>query len=140
MMFRDKGTVLNRLKIATDQQIKEHQDGNGSTNNKLCNAIPLPFVYPSSTQDMTRDEIASEKVALQKSLLYYESIHGRPVSIVIFVSNGLSISVNAIVWLLNVRTCPTFIKIYKEKQQNGDVDDWLGVIVNSNYNWCKVLR
>ncbi|XP_069086361.1 protein FAM13A isoform X2 [Pleurodeles waltl] len=31
-------------------------------------------------KDMTRDEIASEKVALQKALLYYESIHGRPVT------------------------------------------------------------
>lgn len=28
---------------------------------------------------MTRDQIAAEKVALQKALLYYESIHGRPV-------------------------------------------------------------
>ncbi|ETE65759.1 Protein FAM13A, partial [Ophiophagus hannah] len=34
----------------------------------------------SKPSDMTRDEIASEKVALQKSLLYYESIHGRPVT------------------------------------------------------------
>ncbi|XP_078532236.1 protein FAM13A isoform X2 [Lissotriton helveticus] len=31
-------------------------------------------------KDLTRDEIASEKVALQKALLYYESIHGRPVT------------------------------------------------------------
>lgn len=30
-------------------------------------------------QDMTKDQIANEKVALQKALLYYESIHGRPV-------------------------------------------------------------
>lgn len=30
-------------------------------------------------QDMTREQIAAEKVALQKALLYYESIHGRPV-------------------------------------------------------------
>uniref|UniRef100_A0A8D0WRM8 FAM13A-like domain-containing protein n=1 Tax=Sus scrofa TaxID=9823 RepID=A0A8D0WRM8_PIG len=29
---------------------------------------------------MTKDQIANEKVALQKALLYYESIHGRPVS------------------------------------------------------------
>lgn len=29
---------------------------------------------------MTRDQIGLEKVALQKALLYYESIHGRPVS------------------------------------------------------------
>ncbi|XP_039209333.1 protein FAM13A isoform X3 [Crotalus tigris] len=35
---------------------------------------------PEDIKDMTRDEIASEKVALQKSLLYYESIHGRPVT------------------------------------------------------------
>ena len=28
---------------------------------------------------MTKDQIANEKVALQKALLYYESIHGRPV-------------------------------------------------------------
>ncbi|XP_048459214.1 protein FAM13A isoform X2 [Rhincodon typus] len=34
---------------------------------------------PEDIKDMTRDEIASEKVALQKGLLYYESIHGRPV-------------------------------------------------------------
>lgn len=31
-------------------------------------------------QDMTREQIGQEKVALQKGLLYYESIHGRPVS------------------------------------------------------------
>ena len=36
----------------------------------------LPSVF---TQDMTKDQIANEKVALQKALLYYESIHGRPV-------------------------------------------------------------
>lgn len=30
-------------------------------------------------QDMTKDQIANEKVALQKALLHYESIHGRPV-------------------------------------------------------------
>lgn len=29
---------------------------------------------------MTREQIAAEKVALQKALLHYESIHGRPVS------------------------------------------------------------
>lgn len=29
---------------------------------------------------MTREQIGQEKVALQKGLLYYESIHGRPVS------------------------------------------------------------
>lgn len=28
---------------------------------------------------MTREQIGAEKVALQKALLYYESIHGRPV-------------------------------------------------------------
>lgn len=36
----------------------------------------LPSVF---AQDMTKDQIANEKVALQKALLYYESIHGRPV-------------------------------------------------------------
>ncbi|XP_078259491.1 protein FAM13A isoform X2 [Rhinoraja longicauda] len=35
---------------------------------------------PEDIKDMTRDEIANEKVALQKGLLYYESIHGRPVT------------------------------------------------------------
>ncbi|EMP29349.1 Protein FAM13A [Chelonia mydas] len=35
---------------------------------------------PEDIKDMTRDEIAAEKVALQKALLYYESIHGRPVT------------------------------------------------------------
>ncbi|XP_078385280.1 protein FAM13A [Cetorhinus maximus] len=35
---------------------------------------------PEDIKDMTREEIASEKVALQKGLLYYESIHGRPVT------------------------------------------------------------
>nr|XP_033814960.1 protein FAM13A isoform X2 [Geotrypetes seraphini] len=33
---------------------------------------------PEDIKDMTRDEIAAEKVSLQKALLYYESIHGRP--------------------------------------------------------------
>ncbi|XP_068950025.1 protein FAM13A isoform X3 [Petaurus breviceps papuanus] len=36
--------------------------------------------HPEDIKDMTRDQIAIEKVALQKSLLYYESIHGRPVT------------------------------------------------------------
>ncbi|XP_064416315.1 protein FAM13A isoform X2 [Latimeria chalumnae] len=35
---------------------------------------------PEDIKDMTREEIAAEKVALQKALLYYESIHGRPVT------------------------------------------------------------
>ncbi|XP_012913497.1 protein FAM13A isoform X10 [Mustela putorius furo] len=35
---------------------------------------------PEDIKDMTKDQIANEKVALQKALLYYESIHGRPVS------------------------------------------------------------
>lgn len=37
------------------------------------------FLTTLFTQDMTKDQIANEKVALQKALLYYESIHGRPV-------------------------------------------------------------
>lgn len=37
------------------------------------------FLTSMLTQDMTKDQIANEKVALQKALLYYESIHGRPV-------------------------------------------------------------
>ena len=36
----------------------------------------LPVLW----QDMTREQIGAEKVALQKALLYYEGIHGRPVS------------------------------------------------------------
>ncbi|XP_071973733.1 protein FAM13A isoform X3 [Engystomops pustulosus] len=35
---------------------------------------------PEDIKDMTRDQIAEEKVSLQKALLYYESIHGRPVT------------------------------------------------------------
>uniref|UniRef100_H2LSU9 Family with sequence similarity 13 member A n=1 Tax=Oryzias latipes TaxID=8090 RepID=H2LSU9_ORYLA len=35
---------------------------------------------PEDIKDMTRDQIGLEKVALQKALLYYESIHGRPVT------------------------------------------------------------
>ncbi|XP_015266895.1 PREDICTED: protein FAM13A [Gekko japonicus] len=35
---------------------------------------------PEDIKDMTRDQIAAEKVALQKALLHYESIHGRPVT------------------------------------------------------------
>ncbi|XP_053712965.1 protein FAM13A isoform X1 [Synchiropus splendidus] len=35
---------------------------------------------PEDIKDMTREQISAEKVALQKSLLYYESIHGRPVT------------------------------------------------------------
>ncbi|XP_072783833.1 protein FAM13A isoform X8 [Taeniopygia guttata] len=34
---------------------------------------------PEDIKDMTRDQIAAEKVALQKALLCYEGIHGRPV-------------------------------------------------------------
>lgn len=40
---------------------------------------PSSFLCPVFIQDMTKDQIANEKVALQKALLYYESIHGRPV-------------------------------------------------------------
>ncbi|XP_070248946.1 protein FAM13A isoform X8 [Myotis yumanensis] len=35
---------------------------------------------PEDIKDMTKDQIANEKVALQKALLHYESIHGRPVT------------------------------------------------------------
>ncbi|XP_036430869.1 protein FAM13A isoform X3 [Colossoma macropomum] len=35
---------------------------------------------PEDIKDMTREQIAAEKVALQKALLYYESIHGRPIT------------------------------------------------------------
>ncbi|XP_066430138.1 protein FAM13A isoform X2 [Eleutherodactylus coqui] len=35
---------------------------------------------PEDIKDMSRDQIAAEKVSLQKALLYYESIHGRPVT------------------------------------------------------------
>ncbi|XP_041699165.2 protein FAM13A [Coregonus clupeaformis] len=35
---------------------------------------------PEDIKDMTREQIGSEKVALQKALLYYEGIHGRPVT------------------------------------------------------------
>ncbi|KAJ8000714.1 hypothetical protein DPEC_G00183220 [Dallia pectoralis] len=35
---------------------------------------------PEDIKDMTREQISGEKVALQKALLYYEGIHGRPVT------------------------------------------------------------
>uniref|UniRef100_A0AAR2IQT2 Rho-GAP domain-containing protein n=1 Tax=Pygocentrus nattereri TaxID=42514 RepID=A0AAR2IQT2_PYGNA len=35
---------------------------------------------PEDIKDMTREQIAAEKVALQKALLYYENIHGRPIT------------------------------------------------------------
>ncbi|KAM9331110.1 protein FAM13A [Gastrophryne carolinensis] len=35
---------------------------------------------PEDIKDMTRDQISAEKVCLQKALLYYESVHGRPVT------------------------------------------------------------
>ncbi|XP_031719253.1 protein FAM13A isoform X2 [Anarrhichthys ocellatus] len=35
---------------------------------------------PEDIKDMTREQIGAEKVALQKALLYYEGIHGRPVT------------------------------------------------------------
>ncbi|XP_077426981.1 protein FAM13A isoform X1 [Vanacampus margaritifer] len=35
---------------------------------------------PEDIKDMTREQIGAEKLALQKALLYYESIHGRPVT------------------------------------------------------------
>uniref|UniRef100_A0A3Q2CBH0 Family with sequence similarity 13 member A n=1 Tax=Cyprinodon variegatus TaxID=28743 RepID=A0A3Q2CBH0_CYPVA len=35
---------------------------------------------PEDIKDMTRDQIGAEKVALQKALLQYEGIHGRPVT------------------------------------------------------------
>lgn len=45
----------------------------------FINAPPSHFSLLVFIQDMTKDQIANEKVALQKALLYYESIHGRPV-------------------------------------------------------------
>lgn len=39
---------------------------------------------------MTRDQIGAEKVALQKALLHYESIHGRPVSLGSFASANIN--------------------------------------------------
>ncbi|XP_068614222.1 protein FAM13A-like [Brachionichthys hirsutus] len=35
---------------------------------------------PEDIKDMTREQIGGEKVALQKALLHYEGIHGRPVT------------------------------------------------------------
>lgn len=35
---------------------------------------------PDDIKDMTREQIGAEKVALQKALLYYEGIHGRPIT------------------------------------------------------------
>ncbi|XP_035273923.1 protein FAM13A isoform X3 [Anguilla anguilla] len=35
---------------------------------------------PEDIKDMTREQIGAEKVALQKALLHYENIHGRPVT------------------------------------------------------------
>ncbi|XP_073698146.1 protein FAM13A isoform X3 [Garra rufa] len=35
---------------------------------------------PEDIKDMTREQIGAEKVALQKALLYYENIHGRPIT------------------------------------------------------------
>ncbi|XP_053559399.1 protein FAM13A isoform X2 [Bombina bombina] len=35
---------------------------------------------PEDIKDMTREQVGAEKVSLQKALLYYESIHGRPVT------------------------------------------------------------
>ncbi|KAM4708836.1 protein FAM13A-like isoform 2-T2 [Discoglossus pictus] len=35
---------------------------------------------PDDIKDMTREQISSEKVSLQKALLYYESVHGRPIT------------------------------------------------------------
>ncbi|XP_064422879.1 protein FAM13B isoform X6 [Latimeria chalumnae] len=35
---------------------------------------------PEDVKKMTKDQLATEKVALQKNLRYYESIHGRPVT------------------------------------------------------------
>ncbi|XP_018098906.1 protein FAM13A isoform X3 [Xenopus laevis] len=35
---------------------------------------------PEDVKDMTRDQIAAEKVSLQKALLYFESIYSRPVT------------------------------------------------------------
>lgn len=37
---------------------------------------------------MTKEQIANEKVALQKALLHYESIHGRPVCNVLSSGGG----------------------------------------------------
>ncbi|MGH0128476.1 UNVERIFIED_CONTAM: hypothetical protein FKN15_034934 [Acipenser sinensis] len=41
---------------------------------------------PEDIKDMTREQISAEKVALQKALLYYESIHGRPVKMKVKIS------------------------------------------------------
>lgn len=35
----------------------------------------------SSVQKMTKEQLTCEKTVLQKNLLYYEGLHGRPVSL-----------------------------------------------------------
>lgn len=42
---------------------------------------------------MTREQIGAEKVALQKGLLYYEGIHGRPVSVCVCVCKSRIIDI-----------------------------------------------
>ncbi|XP_063314709.1 protein FAM13A isoform X1 [Pelobates fuscus] len=47
---------------------------------KKLNEKRMEVDRPEDIKDMTRDQIAAEKVSLQKALLFYESIHGRPVT------------------------------------------------------------
>lgn len=47
---------------------------------KCFDSLPVSLPPMRRQQDMTREQIGAEKVALQKALLHYESIHGRPVS------------------------------------------------------------
>lgn len=38
------------------------------------------FLLPVSVQKMTKEQLSCEKTVLQKNLLHYEGLHGRPVS------------------------------------------------------------
>lgn len=63
-----------------DKAIKPSVEGTLESIQRKLQEKRMETSRPEDIKDMTKDQIANEKVALQKALLYYESIHGRPVT------------------------------------------------------------
>ncbi|KAG8552461.1 hypothetical protein GDO81_004540 [Engystomops pustulosus] len=60
---------------------------------------------PENVKDMTKKQMHLEKISLQKCLLYFENIHGRPVSI--FTEFGAVVTVP-----VSLHVCPNLLTVY----------------------------
>ncbi|KAG7328632.1 hypothetical protein KOW79_008576 [Hemibagrus wyckioides] len=98
----DKASHPEVLKLMTDlskarKQLNKLRSGHASEKHAVCSYTPaledtvhtltqrlkekrLELNLPERIQDMSHTQLALEKTTLQKCLLYYESLHGRPSS------------------------------------------------------------